>query len=186
MKSGLLVMVSREMSLPCRRNGADEIGDDDVEHGVLGMLQEDMTAAVLVHVPAPALMLCSAVNRPLREMADGLLSTLTELDLSLRGNVDGEHIHGLDTFAACASVRKACQSSQLEALSHLPSVSRGGQPLCAQSLRSIIRRLPSLTTLSLRGRLLVPTLRLRACVKCEEGLCDEEDCECRQPGASFR
>jgi hypothetical protein len=71
--------------------GVEAQGDaNDGGQGVLGMLPEDVSAAVLAHVPAPALWsLCSSASRPLQKMAHGFLSALTELDLSVQGIVQG-------------------------------------------------------------------------------------------------
>jgi hypothetical protein len=58
-----------------------------------------------------------------------------------------------NTHGACASIRRACQS-----------------PLRALSLRLLLRQLPSLTTLSLRGRLLT-------CREHEDGgVSDDQEC----------
>ena len=75
---------------PCTGTGV-ELQDDanDGGQGVLGMLPEDASAAVLAHVSAPALLLCSVASRPLQKMAYGFLSALTELDLSVQGIVQG-------------------------------------------------------------------------------------------------
>ena len=70
--------------------GVEAQGDaNDGGQGVLGMLPEDASAAVLAHVSAPALLLCSVASRPLQKMAHGFLSALTELDLSVQGIVQG-------------------------------------------------------------------------------------------------
>ena len=110
--------------------------------GVLGVLQEDAAAAVLAHVPPQTLLLCSTVNHALQNISLSMLSLISVVDLSV---LDGSlqvagHMGGLDMYSQYWSVRKAYRS--------------GRGALCAEQLRLMLHCIPSLTALSLRGRLL--------------------------------
>jgi len=144
--------------------------NEESDTSALGGLPYDLAAAVLAHVHPLALFRCSLLNRSLRAISLDICLQLTKLDLSLHiesaVGIYARDEQGLDTFTECAAVREACQLLSRE-------------PLHQKDLFLILKRIPTLTMLSMRGRLLQVDLtvleKLHNCASCEaeEGACDD-------------
>ena len=144
--------------------------NEESDTSALGGLPYDLAAAVLAHVHPLALFRCSLLNRSLRAICLDLCLQLTILDLSLHiesaVGIYARDEQGLDTFTECAAVREACQLLSRE-------------PLHQKDLFLILKRIPTLTMLSMRGRLLqvdrTVLEKLHNCASCqlEEGACDD-------------
>jgi hypothetical protein len=117
--------------------------------GVLGVLPEDAAAAVLAHVPPPALLRCAVLSCSLRILCRDVLQNLSALDLSLQSAFQqaGAVQHGLfalgslETYEDFAAVRE--------------SVVLLREPLRHDHLGALLRRMPNLSRLSLQGRRLL-------------------------------
>ena len=163
--------------------------EEDGRASVLGSLPEDATATVLSRVhPAIILVVCSPISRSIHALCHDMLRSLIVLDLSIGGTGSTYAEDGMDTFAECAAVREACHGA-----SRLPaSVPNGGvRKLHDQALRVLVKHMPQLSVLSLRGRLLVPSrstleaLSKRPCREQPLGSCEDLDCVCQRPSACF-
>ena len=113
--------------------------------GVLGILPGDAAALVLGKLGPPSLLACAALSRTLRVMCNEAIFALSVLDLSVQLYASGTHglfaagsLERYDDFAAVG----ACALPKRE-------------PLCQDRLAALLRRMPSLSRMSLKGRLLV-------------------------------